>query len=85
MKKYIDLINKSVYAALLISLVACSKDNAGETDPSAIPEGYTEVKVTPERTKMIRNPFNGWVLYSGLGDGLSETFNMIISNHQKAL
>ena len=84
MKKYVNLINKSVYAALLISLVACSKDNAGETDPSAIPEGYTEVKVTPERTKMIRNPFNGWVLYSGLGDGLSETFWEDYDNFQSS-
>lgn len=66
MKKYINLINKSVCAAILISLVACSKEDAGETDSSAIPEGYIEVKVTPERTKMIRNPFNGWVLYSVL-------------------
>ena len=59
--------------ALLVSFGACSDNDDEGEDIWEIP-GNTTVVVKPEREKMLRNPLNGWVIYSGLGDGLSDTF-----------
>lgn len=36
----------------------------------------TEVTLTPtpERVKLLKNPFSGWAIYAGLGDGLANNF-----------
>ena len=36
--------------------------------------GNQIVDIKPERYKMLRNPLTGWVLYTGLGDGLNDSF-----------
>ncbi|MBD5299646.1 MAG: DUF4832 domain-containing protein [Bacteroides sp.] len=62
-------------AALALTSVACSDDDAtsGQGAGWNIP-GNEVVSVKPERYKLLRNPFTGWVLYAGLGDGLSDSF-----------
>ncbi len=63
-------------AAAMLVLAGCNNDGTDEgpdgsgTEPVA---GKT-VKVTPDRTTMLRNPLSGWVLYSGLGDGLADNY-----------
>lgn len=61
--------------SLFIAFGACSdsNDDDGNGGGQNI-SGNVEVNVTPERNKHLRNPLNGWVIYSGLGDGLSDTF-----------
>lgn len=34
----------------------------------------TEVKITPDREKILHNPLSGWVTYTGIGSGLKENF-----------
>ncbi len=63
--------------AYFVSFGACSDngdrpDGGGGDDPDTTDN--VQVTVSPERTKMLRNPMTGWVLYSGIGDGLSTTF-----------
>ena len=49
-----------------------------EPDPSTFPTwelpGNIITEIEPEREKMLRNDLTGWVLYTGLGDGLSDSF-----------
>lgn len=61
---------------LTISILSCSDDNSPiESDmPSWEISGNTVVSIKPEREKMLRNPLTGWVLYTGLGDGLNDSF-----------
>ena len=57
----------------VIILGSCSKDGAGGND--GISDGnLTEVKVIPDRTRILHNPLSGWVTYAGIGSGLSEKF-----------
>ena len=51
-------------------LASCGGDKPADTEDS---EDVT-VKIAPDRARMLRNPFSGWFLYSGVGDGLSDTF-----------
>lgn len=66
---------KYAFFWLLFLGVSCSEKGGldKEHENESIEDNVT-VTVIPERTKMLRNPLCGWVLYSGLGDGLSETF-----------
>lgn len=73
------MISRFITFLLMSSLVlgACSKDNGDSGDggdkTDGIP-GNKTVSVTPERSMNLRNPLNGWMLYCGLGDGLSDRF-----------
>ena len=60
--------------AVLAAASCGGKDSGGGegTDPAAAEN--TVVSVAPDRNTLYRNPFNGWVIYSGLGDGLSDNF-----------
>ena len=59
-------------AAATILMAACGgKENGGQSET---PTENTTVTIAPDRTTMYRNPFSGWVIYSGLGDGLSDNF-----------
>ncbi|MDU1890109.1 MAG: DUF4832 domain-containing protein [Dysgonomonas sp.] len=60
--------------SLLITFGACSSNDNDEDDNSSNPSDNISVSITPERTKLLRNPMTGWVIYSGLGDGLSDNF-----------
>lgn len=60
-------------AIMLTTFGSCSNDD-DETDDNANIPGNVSISVKPERNKLQRNPLVGWVIYSGLGDGLSDTF-----------
>ena len=63
--------------AISASLISCSDDDepiaAGDTHNWEI-SGNELVNIKPERQKFLRNPLTGWVTYTGLGDGLADTF-----------
>lgn len=70
-----------VYSFILFLLtvsVACSNDHDANNNSNSNGDkeiaGNTLVTIQPERTKLLRNPMTGWVIYAGLGDGLSDTF-----------
>lgn len=76
MNSFIKYMQRGMYIcffALLVFFGACSEDT---NNPASIWR-YSEnsiVPFQPERNKIIKNPMSGWVLYSGIGDGLSDTF-----------
>ncbi len=54
------------------AFISCDKEPSGGDAPAS---GATEtVKITPDRTRNLKNPFSGWFLYSGVGDGLASNF-----------
>ena len=68
--------------SMAISLVACGSDNDEEggdngddglVEDTSIP-GNSIVTVKQNRNIILHNPLSGWVLYAGIGDGLSSTF-----------
>ncbi|TYR35131.1 DUF4832 domain-containing protein [Sphingobacterium phlebotomi] len=61
---------------LVCGLTACSDSESvwGEPYEDIDISGNISVNVLPERRTLLRNPMNGWVIYAGLGDGLSDTF-----------
>lgn len=73
-------MNRHQIAAILLTILlpGCDKpdngDGSGTDSNNGQIEGNVTVTVTPERSKNLRNPLCGWMLYSGLGNGLSETF-----------
>lgn len=73
MKK--EMIRTGLWAGLSLLLVCggCSKDEDGESGGAGNVKGV-EVTVTPDRESILRNPFSGWVLYAGLGDGLADDY-----------
>ncbi|NDV79174.1 DUF4832 domain-containing protein [Dysgonomonas sp. 511] len=62
----------SLITALLIAFGACSDDD--DNIETGEPAGNHVVLVQPERNKLLKNPMTGWVIYTGLGDGLSDKF-----------
>ena len=70
-----ELIRTGLWAglALLLACGGCSKDEDGESGGAGNVKGV-EVTVTPDRESILRNPFSGWVLYAGLGDGLADDY-----------
>lgn len=71
MKSYSRII-----CALMLSLVfsSCSDSLSSGSSIGGDSSDNVEVKVAIDRNRIIMNPFNGWVMYSGLGDGLSDNF-----------
>lgn len=76
--KYINSTRcRLLWGATALSLLAgCqnSETPADSTSHNWEISGNTIVNIKPEREKNLRNPMTGWVLYSGIGDGLSDTF-----------
>lgn len=60
--------------AALLAAGGCSKSDDGGNGGSAEEVEGVEVTVTPDRESVLRNPFSGWVLYAGLGDGLADDY-----------
>ena len=73
MKK--EMIRTGLWAGLSLLFVCggCSKGEDGESGGAGNVKGV-EVTVTPDRESILRNPFSGWVLYAGLGDGLADDY-----------
>ncbi|MGM9735727.1 MAG: DUF4832 domain-containing protein [Candidatus Cryptobacteroides sp.] len=57
-----------------ILLVSCTEKNGPEDDDQNTDTGLTEVKISPDREKILHNPLSGWVLYTGIGSGLRDDF-----------
>ena len=50
-----------------VAIAACGgKGNGAETPSDS--SGNVAVTISPDRETLYRNPFSGWVIYSGLGD-----------------
>ena len=63
---------------------ACSDDDDLTTDYSWNIEGNTTVSIKPERYKLLRNPMSGWVIYSGIGDGMMMDFWELYDNFESS-
>ena len=77
MKKLNHICLQLLVLLPLLGLSGCSdKEDLGSvsTVNDVTISGNKTIEITPERKKLLRNPMNGWVIYSGLGDGLSDTF-----------
>lgn len=73
-KRSARLMLAGTVLATLVS--ACSdKDDAADIKGHKWDiTGNEIVNIKPERYKMLRNPLTGWVTYTGLGDGLRDSF-----------
>lgn len=63
-------------AVVSLGAVSCSDDDEAAVSGSHNWDvaGNEIVNIKPERYKMLRNPLTGWVTYTGLGDGLKDSF-----------
>lgn len=68
------LLSGVIYMMLIVFGASCSDDDDQFGADLWDNGDNVMVSTQPERTRMIRNPMMGWVLYTGIGDGLSETF-----------
>ncbi len=72
-KPIIRIMAFSLITAFIMAFNACSDDD-DDKDETGIPAENTLVSIVPDRTSFFKNPLQGWVIYTGLGDGLSDTF-----------
>lgn len=64
-----------VSMSLLIAFTSCSSDSgSGGDSPTPGVENNESVTISIDRERVLRNPMNGWVTYTGLGDGLDDAF-----------
>lgn len=61
-------------ASVALTFTACADEEATESDVNWNVKGNEIVNIKPERTKLLRNPMTGWVIYAGLGDGMVDNF-----------
>lgn len=80
-RKYKTLI-AIIAASTAFAGVSCSDDDEVLSDSSVTWDisGNTVVDLKPERDSIIYNPLNGWVLYTGIGDGLIDDFWDVYDN-----
>lgn len=75
-----------VAVAVTFSVAACGgHEGGGNEKPSETRVETVTLTLSPDRETMFRNPFSGWVIYSGLGDGLSDDFWEIYDNFPSAI
>ena len=56
-------------------LGSCSKNGGQQNNGDAgKDDSLIEVKIVPDREKILHNPLSGWVTYTGIGSGLKENF-----------
>jgi len=66
------VIGAGLFIVFILVFSACSDDN--DDEGTGVPVENTSVSVVPDRTTLYKNPMLGWVIYAGLGSGLSDTF-----------
>lgn len=67
------IFSKLIIAGLVVgAVVSCHKQPVGG-DSGSTADTET-VKFSPDRTRYLKNPFSGWFLYSGVGDGLADNY-----------
>ncbi len=69
----------TLFAGLAMAFAGASCSDEPDAGQSATTHkwdiaGNEIVNIKPERQKLLRNPMSGWVIYTGIGDGLSDTF-----------
>lgn len=64
----------SVISMLSLAFVMCSSDKDVEDEVSLEVAGNKLIRNQPDRETILNNPMTGWVMYAGLGDGLSDSF-----------
>ena len=65
-------LSKAVFLFAGVALaVSCAKEPAGAGAGNDTPSKNKEIVISPERNKVYRNPLNGFVLYSGLGNDMT--------------
>ena len=71
----------SLLAFMLFIGTSCSDENeASVSSYNWEIEGNQIVNINPERYKLQRNPMQGWVIYSGIGDGMMDNFWSLYDN-----
>ena len=83
-KNSIKTLSMCLLAATAFIGTACSDDDDLTTDYSWNIEGNTTVSIKPERYKLLRNPMSGWVIYSGIGDGMMMDFWELYDNFESS-
>ena len=81
------LLKPTIILTAIIAIASCGGNggsNGGGTDKPATASNTT-LTISPDRETMLRNPFSGWVIYSGLGDGLSDNFWQAYDNMPSAI
>ena len=74
-KKELTILSMTLLASLLFIGTSCSDEEETQSlDYSWNISGNTIVDIKPDRTKLLRNPLQGWNIYTGLGDGLINDF-----------
>jgi hypothetical protein len=69
-------------AVMTLGAVSCSEsDEPAEGTYNWNINGNEVIDIKPERYKNLKNPMTGWVLYTGLGDGLRDDFWEVYDNY----
>lgn len=90
MKNY---IGKAKMAVLSLGLIASSLVvGTSCSDNDEVTAGYNwnisgnkVVEIKPERSKFLRNPLQGWNIYTGIGDGLIDNFWDVYDNFESSV
>lgn len=74
-KGKLTILSMALLTSLLFIGTSCSDDEVAQvSDHNWDIAGNTIVNIKPERYKLLRNPLQGWNIYTGLGDGLINDF-----------
>jgi len=81
LKNKLTVLSMSLLASMLFIGTSCSdEDEAQTTGYNWEIAGNQIVNIKPERYKLQRNPMQGWVIYSGIGDGMMDNFWSLYDN-----
>lgn len=86
MKNYMSKVKMTAMSLALITSIlfigtSCSdKDDLDATGYSWNVAGNKIVNIKPERSKFLRNPLQGWNIYTGIGSGMMDNFWDIYDN-----
>ena len=86
MKNYMSKVKMTAMSLALITSTlfigtSCSdKDDLDATGYSWNVAGNKIVNIKPERSKFLRNPLQGWNIYTGIGSGMMDNFWDIYDN-----
>lgn len=86
MRNYMSKVKMTAMSLALITSIlfigtSCSdKDDLDATGYSWNVAGNKIVNIKPERSKFLRNPLQGWNIYTGIGSGMMDNFWDIYDN-----
>ncbi len=90
MKKYIGnakmaVLSLGLIASSLVIGTSCSDNDEVITGYNWNISGNKIVEIKPERSKFLRNPLQGWNIYTGIGSGLMDNFWEIYDNFESSV